>query len=205
MKEQTLSSSDMLMNIGSMRSVASKLLRQNKSYSNLLEQILQYDCFDDEDKPIPSIKDLARASNLKYAAVRKQILAIYKDLVLDHEVRPVFSFSKVSYSFFIRGLKKDKILHVEVEHLPIMPRVGEEICLPFFSAYMGTSRFHVEKVEHEFGDGTQEIVFWLREGYYNSYWHYRKDKAKEENELGVFDFFELNEFELKRKLKVGER
>lgn len=49
------------------------------------------------------------------------------------------------------------------------------------------------------------MKIWLKQGYYNSYWRYRKDKAKEEHELGLMDFFHLEEHELKRKLGVGRK
>ncbi len=203
MKEESLSSKEILLNIGSMRGHAMKLLWLAKPYSKLLEQILAHDFVQDDETPVPSIKELVQTSGLRYEAVRKQLQAIYHDLIFGGDGLPVFSFPKVRYSFYIRGLLKGKMLHVEVDQLPVIPRVGEEIHLPFFSAYLGTRRFHVEKVEHEFGDGEQEIVLWIREGTYNSYWHYRKDKAMEENELGLLDFFQLDEYELKRKLNVG--
>jgi hypothetical protein len=203
MKEQSLSSKEILLNIGSMRGHTMKLLNLTKPYSKLLDQVLTHDFVHDEETPVPSIKELAQMSGLRYEAVRKQLQAIYHDLIFGEDRLAAFSFPIVGYSFYIRGLTKGKTLHVEVDRLPIIPRVGEGIQLPFFSAYLGTKQFHVEKVEHEFGDGKQEIVIWIREGSYNSYWHYRKDKAMEENEVGLLDFFRLDEYELKRKLNVG--
>lgn len=204
MKEQSLSSKEMLLNIGSMTGNATKLLKLNKSYSKLLEQILKYDFVQHDDAPAPSIKELVKASGLKYEAVRTQLQAIYHDLIVGDDELPVFSFPKLRYSFLLRGLGKDKLLHIAVDQLPAIPRIGEEIRLPFFSAYLGTSYFHVEKIEHEFTDGEQEVIIWIREGFYNTYWHYRKDKAKEENELSLFEFFHLSEYELKAKLGVGK-
>ncbi|WP_439880739.1 hypothetical protein ACSX1A_16475 [Pontibacter sp. MBLB2868] len=203
MKEDSLSTKDMLLNIGSMRNKAHSLIGNGKGYEDLLKCILARDFYHDEDIPVPSLKELSEASGVKYGKVRKLIEAIYDDLVMNYEARPVFTFHKFRYELLIRGYSKNKFLSMEVDQLPIMPRVGEEISLPFFSAYLETSHFFVEKISYELEEEVQVVQIWLQAGYYNSYWHYRKDKAKEEHELGLMDFFRLDEFELKEKLKVG--
>ena len=80
---------------------------------------------------------------------------------------------------------------MESNHLPVIPRVGETVEIPFFRAYLDNTWFHVEKVRHEFTDTGQEVEIFLLPGEYNLYWHYRKDKAEEEGELhfgGTFNY-----------------
>lgn len=203
MKDDSMSTRDMLMNISSMRSKAMKLTEKGKAYSDLLKDILARDIFD-ENSQMPSIKELCKSSGLNYGKVRKYIEDIYHDLVLNYEGRPVFSFTKLRYEFFIR-CERRRFMDLEADQLPVVPRVGEAITLPFFSAYLGTVDFFVEKVKHVFKEDVQVVELWLRHGSYNSYWHYRKDKAMEEEELHFIDWLNLEEYELKKKLGVGEK
>lgn len=205
MKEDSMSTKDMLMDISSMRSKAMKLTENGKAYNVLLKDILERNLFYDDEAPMPSLKDLSAATGLKYGKIRKYMEEIYHDLVLDHEVRPVFSFVKIRYEFLIRGWTKDKFMTLEADQLPVVPRVGEQVSIPFFAAYLKTSHFYVDKIDHSFEEDLQTVKIWLKQGYYNSYWHYRKDKAEEEHEVGFMDFFDLEEHELKRKLGVGKK
>ncbi|RIJ42669.1 hypothetical protein D1627_02095 [Pontibacter oryzae] len=188
-----------------MKSNGLALLKQDKPYTKLLQHILIDNDYYSKSVPLPSIKELAKALGLNYAELRRQILEVYDDLGLGDEVVPTFSFPKVRYTFMLRGMTKDKYLYLEVDQLPVMPRVGENINLPFFSAYMRTTQFYVENVEHEFTDGLQEVVFSLREGYFNSYWHYRKDKALEEDEIDILEYYRMDKYDLKKRLNVGRR
>jgi len=177
MNEGNVFTKDMLMNISSMKVKAMELTKNGKPYCLLLKDILARDLYYDDEAPMTSLKELAEATGIKYAKVRKYIQMIYHDLVVNHLARPVFSFSKVRYEFLMRGRGK-KFYHFETDQLPVMLRVGEELSLPFFSAYMGTSTFFVEDVNYQFEEETQIIKFWLREGSYNSYWHLGKTKQK---------------------------
>jgi hypothetical protein len=205
MKDDSMSTKDMLMNISSMKQKAMLLAGNGKTYNNLLKDILARDLYYDDDASMPSLKELSQATGVAYGKIRKQVEDIYQDLILDHEARPLFAFTKVRYEFLIRGRRKNKFMTLEADQLPVMPRIGEEIALPFFSAYLETAYFFVENIEHRFEENAQLVKIWLRAGSYNSYWHYRKDKAKEEYELGFRDFYDLEEHELKRKLGVGKK
>lgn len=205
MKDNSMSTKDMLMNISSMKIKALKLAESGKEYAVLLKDILSRDLFYDDEAYMPSLKELSQKTGLKYGKIRKYVEDIYKDLVLDHEARPVFSFVNVKYNFLIRGMRRKKFMSLEADQLPVMPRVGEEFSIPFFSAYMETSLFFVEEIKYDLWEDTQIVNIWLRAGSYNSYWHYRKDKAIEEYEIGFMDTFHLEEHELKRKLGVGKR
>ncbi|WP_266202764.1 hypothetical protein [Pontibacter kalidii] len=204
MKEDSLTTKGMLLDIGAMRRKALGLVENGKPYNVLLQHILAKDFYYDEEQTLPSLKELAEASGLKSGKVRKYIEGIYHDLALNYETKQMFSFVKVRYEFIMRGRRK-RWLTLEADHLPIAPRIGEEIMMPFFSEYLGTARFYVDEVNHEFEEDVQVVKLWLREGDFNAYWHYRKHKAKEEYEISIHDWFDLEEYQLKRKLGVGER
>lgn len=87
--------------------------------------------------------------------------------------------------------------------MDVVPRVGENIDIPFFKAYLDTTVFYVESISHELNDQLHEINIHLKRGYYNLFWHYRKDKAKETNELRSKDLIELDDYDLKNKLRIG--
>ena len=104
---------------------------------------------------------------------------------------------------YIFGLKHyDEYLSIRIDNIPIMPRVGENVTIPFFKAYIGTDLFYVESIHHEFEDGRQSIYIKLNSGLYNLFWHFRKDEAIEKEELAFNDFYKLHDYELKRKLGV---
>ncbi len=200
-----MSTKEMLMDISSIRSKAMRLIEKGNAYNVLLKHILARDLFYDDQASMPSLKDLSAATGLQYGKIRKYVEEIYHDLVLYHEARPVFSFTKVRYEFLIRGWRKNKFMSLQADELPIMPRVGEEVSIPFFSAYLRAAHFFVEEINHYFEEETQVVKLWLRPGSYNTYWRFRKDKAKEEYEVAPMDFIGLEEHELKRKLGVGKK
>lgn len=201
MKEDTLSTKEMIVNIKSMRKLAMSLIKNEKAYNLFLNQLLNSDYFSGKAK-IPTLKILAETSKLKTGVVRAFVEEIYHDLVFDYDAKPPFAIKKICYEFYIRGWGK-KRLSVDFVDLPIVPRIGEELSLPFFTAYFGTSSFFVEKIKHEFEEDVQTICLWLKQGSYNLYWHFRRDQAEEEEELHFTEFFSGDDLELKRKLKVG--
>ena len=60
--------------------------------------------------------------------------------------------------------------------------------------------FYVHDVHHTFIDDTNQIDIFLKQGYFNSYWHQRLDEAKFKRELPYMDFYKLEEWEIKEKL-----
>ncbi|WP_210466828.1 hypothetical protein [Rufibacter roseolus] len=202
MEKDSLSTKEMLLNIASMRKKALALSESGKRYSHLLKLILEKDFFYDENQPMPSLKELCQTSGLKSGKVRKFLEEVYNDLVLDYETKPVFTLSKVRYEFYLRGWDK-KVLDMEVDCLPVIPRAGEEIEIPFFSAYLKVKHFFVEKIRYRFEEDTQYVTIWLQKGFYNPYWEFRKAQAVEEDEISTFEALELEDFELKRRLRVG--
>lgn len=166
MNEESLSTKQMLLNIIWMRSRASSLADQNKRYSAFLKFILEQD-FINEEVPLPPLKELSEAAGIKYSQLRKLIEEVYLNLI-HYETQPSFSFSKIRYEFYIRGWRK-KSVYAKVDKLPIIPRVGEFVNMPFFSALLGTSQFYVDEIRHEFEDDTQVVNFLLKQGTYNTY------------------------------------
>lgn len=140
---------------------------------------------------------MANEVSFSYDQIRKQIKEIYLDLVASEE-RKAFRFEGIRYSFYLNGYH-DRVVF-KVDYLSVIPRVGEGVQIPFFKAYTGSDYFYVEKVDHVFQDNLQIVEIQLTKGFYNLYWHLRKDQALEENEVSLKDFFNLNEYDLKKKI-----
>jgi hypothetical protein len=134
MKQESLPTKEMLQNIISMRSRALSLFEQNKRYSTFLKYVLAKDLFN-EEKPAPALKELSKASGIKYPQLRKLIEEAYLDLI-NYETQPPFSLSKVRYEFHIRGWRKKSVYSI-AEQLPIIPRIGESVGTPFFYGFTG--------------------------------------------------------------------
>jgi hypothetical protein len=195
-----LSSVQMILDIASMRKQAMKLLDEDREYRHLLKIITAKDYFYDEDLHIPSVKELAQLSGLAYDKVRKQVRDIYTDLVL-HESAKTFDVVDLEYWFYVKGYKNR--LSFTVNTLPVIPRVGEQIRMPYFKAYLDTDYFFVEEVWHKMEDQKQIIEIKIAEGWYNLYWHFRLDQAVEEGEVNLEDKYTMKDYELKRILQIG--
>lgn len=196
------STNDMMYDIVQMPSRAKKLLGRNARYERLLQYLINLNYPETEECHVPSLKVIATDLDIKYDHVRKEIAMIYHDLNLNFEQPSIpFEFNQILYEFTLKGYRN--AIGIQVTHLPVLPRVGENIEFPFFKAYLDTRSFYVESIHHEFRDNKQIICIGLKDGYYNLYWHIRKDKAWEENEIPFHEMIHMDDWELKRRLKVG--
>lgn len=201
-----LSSREMVRDICSIGPHAKKLLAKNKPYNELLRVLIEKShMYYDDDLPIPTLKELCSETGISYGKIRKQIREIYSDLIWGDEVEPriTYSFSKITYGFSIKGFYKGRSLYLEIENLPVLPRIGEEIEIPYFEAYLNATQFHVDNIKHSFSSTRQEVIIYLKPGKYNLFWHYRKDQAEEEREVPIQDIYFLEDYELKKKLGIG--
>ena len=196
--EPKLSSQQMLLDICSMVSRAKDLLKEEKSYHTLLNAITNIGYCYDDTQHLPSLKELSAQTELKYDLVRRQLRQIYKDLLPDVEKAMPFHFIKVLYTFHLKGWTRS--IWFDADTLPVVPRVGENINVPFFKAYVGTDYFYVAEINHTLQDTHQLIDIMLKQGRYNSYWHFRKDQAAEEGEIGFSEYVSEDDYTLKKKL-----
>lgn len=196
--EKTLSSKGVLLDISSMRGFASQLLGKGKRYEALLRLIIEKDYYNDNDLPLPSLKELQERLGLKYALVRKHLFEIYDDL-LDHQENSIdFSIKSVEYVFGMWYF--DNYVSLVINQLPVMPRVGEQMWIPYFKEKVGTNLFFVDSVHHYFNDTKQSISISLSPGSYNSFWAIRKDEAYLKGEISSNEYFTSKDDNAKKKL-----
>lgn len=89
-----------------------------------------------------------------------------------------------------------------MDHLPVIPRVGESFHINFLKAYLNSTLFYVDKIDYEIVDTIQVVDIYLKGGFYNLFWHWRKDKAGLTREVSGMDFISLDDWELQRKIKL---
>ena len=113
-----------ILDICSMRNQAMKLLSEENDYSPLLHVPTEKDYYYDEDLDVPTLKWLLERTGLKYYKVRKQILKIYQDLVVDYDkfIKRPFSYSSVEFWFYIEGFRNYGTLFVN--ELQVVPPKG---------------------------------------------------------------------------------
>lgn len=201
--EQKLRAPDMLLDIMSMRNRAMELLAEGNSYNTLLHAITAKDFYGDESLRIPSMKELAEQAGLKYEQARKQLQQIYDDLIPSLERSLPFHFKKVLYFFRLKA--GQKFIWFEADQLPIVPRVGENVEVDFFKAYVGTRNFYVSEIRHSLENDLQIVYIDLVSGWYNSFWHYRKDQARLEGQISLEEYYSHDDATLKNKLNIGNR
>ena len=200
MKENTLSLKQVILDICSMKNFAKKLLEENNSYNSILEYLILQDFYYDEDKHMPTIKEMILELNYTYSKFKKEVFRLYYDLIdEDYEEKyDLFYMNEVEYHFSLKSY--NEYAHFSIKNLKEIPRVGEQIHIPFFNAKLNTRYFYVEKIEHELIDGKQIINIHLNNGFYNLFWHFRKDEAEVKREVSFHDLIHLPEYSLKEKL-----
>lgn len=200
MKDDSLSTSTLLRDISSLGWALSPLLEKGKDYNSLLSYIIQQNWFfnDNEDTHLPSIKELVKDTGIPYTKIKKFLNQIFEDFQQDWSLCP--SFTETEYQFSIKSW--EKTMYFRVKSLPVIPRVGEHIRIPYFSAYLKFEHFHVSKITHEFENGKIIIKIHCKEGDYNLFWHYRLDEAVEKREIGLYDLWHKLDYQLKKDLGV---
>ncbi|MEX2350242.1 MAG: hypothetical protein WD554_05130, partial [Flavobacteriaceae bacterium] len=169
--------------------------KSKQRYSQLIEFLSSKDYYNDDDLPYPTLKEIEIKTGLKSYKIRKQLKEIYESL-FNYEY--TFDFNKVEIFFHVDYFKNYGT--VKCSNLQHLPKIGENITLAFLKAKVGTDYFFVEDIRHQFEENKQTIFVHLKGGIYNSYWYYRKHKAFELGEIGIGEKYELNEYELKRRL-----
>ena len=169
----------------------------NEKYKTLIDFLSTKDYYNDEDLPYPTLKQIEAETGIKSYHLRKQLKEIY-DKLFDYEYDYVFNFDDAIIMFHAEYFKR--YATIKCNNLKNLPRIGENITLPFFRAKIGTDYFYVDDIRHHFESNKQIIEVQLKGGYFNSYWYYRKHKAFELGEIGIMESFNLYEHQMKERL-----
>ena len=156
------------------------LVNKYPDYKEIGEIIYEYDYFDDDlQVPFPTMTSISRRTGKTFGKVRKQIKEIH-DLIFSENDNNL-NFGKVQYRMcFSYG---ENYFEFNLKNLPVIPRVGENLQLPFIKANIMTDLFYVEEVQHVFKNSTQIVEIWCKSGAGNQYLKFRKDKAQALREI----------------------
>lgn len=173
-----------------------ELFKDKIEYQPIIEFILAKDYLNDDlDIPFPKIKDVEEGTGLKSHTLRKLLLQMH-ERIFSYDRKLNLSFKKVLYHFHIRY--SDHSFDFTMDKLTHLPRIGENISLPFVSTFTSLNWFYVDSIKHEFAENYQVVILILKEGDYNEYWRFIKDQAIEYDDIEFRDTYSLNEAELKK-------
>ena len=176
-----------------------ELFKDQKQYQPIVDFILANDYLDDDlDLPFPKLKDLEQGTGIKPYILRKLLLQMHSQ-IFNYESQLRLRFDTTLYHFYIKFFNKD--CYFTIDKLDSLPRIGEQISLPFVKASLDINWFYVDGIKHEFVGRTQNIYLTLKVGEFNSYWRFRKDQAIELKEIGRNDISNSkDDYELKDKV-----
>jgi len=203
MKSDAYGTKETLLAISSVKTFAKQLIGKGKEYNDFLQYWLKRYDYYDEDSRLPAVKDVLEETGIPYSKLRKHISDIYGDLRYGIDEGIDFRYTEKEYEFILKGAERNA--YVTISDIPVMPRVGEMVRIPFLKEHLYFDQFYVDKIIHEFEDNKQSVKIYLRHGDYNLFWHHRRDQAELEEDLHFMDLIEEPDFQLQRKLGYHKR
>jgi hypothetical protein len=197
MKAIPLSPSGIFRDIVSMSWSLPLYIGKGKEYEPLLKFICEKKYKDSND--IPPMKELLKEIGLSYAKFTRLLKNLYTDLREDDDF--VLDSLEVKYRIWATSSYADSVIF-DIKNLPVVPRVGEKVEIPYFQEFLGRTSFYVKNVIHKLRNGSQCVEIEVAEGDYNLFWHLRLDEAIEREEIHWRELFDLTPSQLKDKLEV---
>lgn len=173
-----------------------KFFKDNEEYMELLNFITAKDYLEDNN-PLPTFKEIEKQTGIKMYHIRKRFLAMYNEL-FESEEEFIFDFKACDIIFFIKN--HEKYASFKCNNLNYIPRIGENVDLPYVKGQVDCDFFYVDDIRHSFEGKKQSIYIEVKCGMFNPYWHNRLHEAKLKRELPFNDFYDLSEWELKERL-----
>jgi len=194
MKPVTLTPKGIIRDIISMTWTLPFFIGKGKEYENLVKYFHEKKY----EKP-PPIKELLEETGLTYEKLSKYLKKLYEDLRTDEDF--VMEEHQVRYRIWVRSSFKSGVVF-DMKNLPVIPRIGEKVEMPYFRECCGTDYFYVKNIRHQFRNGCQIVEIELEEGDYNLFWHLRLDEAIERKEIDWNELFEKKPYQLKEQLDI---
>ncbi|GAB4015268.1 hypothetical protein GCM10028808_40110 [Spirosoma migulaei] len=200
-EKEPIRARDIITNLSFARTALAKLKNKGKEYDPLIDTITAIG----EDDPIPASKDLQVRFSISPAKLRKWIDTLYEDFLgAIRTDSTVIQFTRLEHRICIYGSRGFISFLCQ---LPVIPRIGEEIDVPFIAAYTTGSggSYYVYDIRYEFGDSEMTVNIWARQGFYNKHFEYLKDRADFEGQLSKVESFDMTEYDIEKELKAWYR
>lgn len=195
--ERRVSIKRIIIDLLSIKEQVAEHFKDCPKYHVLINYLLTNKRLSDEDTYLPTFKEMEKESGIRIYHIRKQLTEIY-DILFDSENGHDFSFTKTEITFSAKYNKK--YVSFKCNNLTYIPRIGENVDLPFVKAKLGCDFFYVYDIRHWFSGNTHSIDISLKCGMFNSYWYNRLHEAEEKREISLNEYFDSSDWELKRKL-----
>lgn len=147
-----------------------------------------------------TIQNLAKEFGISGSSkITKWITEAYNDIFkLQTDSPDLFKEEHgVKLDFFIKNHDDSACVSL---WMPVVPRVYEEMYLPFLKAKVGIEYFWVEKILYSVDGSETEITAWLNGGFVNRYREMLMHRADFENKIGLYDNHQLSNYEIDEKL-----
>jgi hypothetical protein len=194
------SSRQAIMDMISIKEQISTYCSDKPKYKLFLDYIFIKDYESEDNLKYPTLKEISKATGMKYSLLSKLIKELYTSL-FEYESDISFKFNNVEVIYFMNYF--DNRAQVTMRDLKFLPQVGDQVDMGFVHAQVGTTMFYVDSIEHEFSGNTQRVFVTLRSGYYNSYLQQKRHRAFEEGEITSSLYYSGSDYDLRRELKIG--
>lgn len=156
---------------------------KNVKFQSLLKELSRYEVYPHSDNEhLPNHKQLADKMGMTQTKMNSILKGVLIELIQDFRDVPL-SIKNVTHQFFIyipwderQDIKNKEYLDeiskqssfIQIE-LPFIPRLGEEIEIPFIQETGKFYRGYVHEIHHKITGTTQEILIYLHpwNNYYN--------------------------------------
>ena len=188
--------------IGSHPKWTQLLLGRNKKYDNFLQKLSECNFYNDVEGK-SSIKQIAADLNFKTSDVTKWIADIYEDLYSLNETEPeLFQSLGIKHELHFRHYDDRGFFTL---WLPQTPKEFESFNFFFIKAKVGTSRFWVKEVRHEFENEEYKVSLTLDGQSLNKYRELLVDKGIFQGVLGFGEIYHKQNFEIDKILREWYR
>jgi hypothetical protein len=153
MYQDTIPTREICQDITTMGVSLSTLLNKGKDYDKIISYIIDNKFYYNVYQSIP-LKKQSQEIGYPYKTFQKLVHQIYRD-ALDNETEYRVDIKEVEYQITLEGYRHTAYL--TMLSLPIVPRIGEEIRIQFFKAYVGEEFFYVKYIRYVLYDD-QHVV-----------------------------------------------
>ena len=176
-----------------------KLFANEEKYKSLVSFMMSKN-FLESNEPLPTIKSMEQILGLRPHKLRKLIHDLYEEM-FGNELNHALKFNKIEIYFDLHYFE-GQYGYFKCSDLAFIPRVGENMTIPFLKAKVGTDYFYVDSIRHSLEYDVQRIDIRLNSGFYNKYFHYEKYKAYGEGRISLRYLFRKHDLNLKDQMRL---
>lgn len=195
-EKRTYYARDIFRNLCSVRPALAKLKGRGEKSDALIDVLLavgegqQYPTY-------PKSKELQQILGLtpgKLKSLIDDLHGAFLERILEDAT--LLQFPLVEHQFYVQGYKESVTFNCL---LPVTPRIGEELVLPFVGVII-SSRCYVTDVKYMLEDAKVCVEVWARVGEYNQHREYLRAQAEFEKRINWDNKFEPD-YATEKKLK----